>query len=135
MRTNGRVNGVSAQFIGAQLMGAVNMTVIIYPVSRNLFFHPLQRVFLSPENFLMLLLCKKSSNEPLGRCLAGGRRKLLRSSGCGRCSPFAERSVQREAWASASAEAEGFCKRTSDQPRLSRHNLDPWELDDTSGKS
>lgn len=95
MRTHGRVNGVSAQFIGAQLMGAVNMTVIIYQVSRNLFFHPLQRVFLSPENFLMLLLCKKSGNEPLGRCLAGGSRKLLRSSGCGRCSPFAERTVCR----------------------------------------
>lgn len=46
-----------------------------------------------------------------------------------------ENSVQREAWASTSAEAEGFCKRTSDQPRLSRHVLDPWELDDTSGKS
>ena len=91
------MNGVSAQFIGAQLMGAVTMTVVIYQVSRNLFFHPLQRVFLSPENFLMLLLCKKSGNEPssLGRCLAGGSRRLLRASRCGRCSPFTERTVCR----------------------------------------
>lgn len=85
MGTNGRVNGVSAQFIGAQIMGTVNMTVIIYQVSRNLFFHPLQRVFLSPENFLMLLLCKKSGNEPssLGRCLAGAAGSCCDPAGVG----------------------------------------------------